>query len=127
MRIRIIAVLLVALTISGCSSTRAIMLENGASYPPTKHVQILTKAPTRTFKQIAMLEAKGPVNTPITDLLESLKQKAAAIGADAVIPTENTSTQTQPGFVYYPWVGGYQTIGGGIIPVVRGFAIKYTD
>jgi hypothetical protein len=103
------------------------MLEGGASYPPTNNVQILTQAPTRALKQIAMLEARGPVNTPITDLLESMKQKAEAIGADAVIPTKNASTQTQPGLMYNPWLGGYQTIGGGTIPIIRGVAIKYTD
>jgi hypothetical protein len=63
----------------------------------------------------------------ITDLLESMKQKAEAIGADAVIPTKNASTQTQPGLMYNPWLGGYQTIGGGTIPIIRGVAIKYTD
>ena len=103
------------------------MLESGVSYPPTQNVQLLTEAPTRDFKQIAMLEARGPLNTPLTDLLESMKQKSAAIGADAVLPTENASTQTQPGLMYNPWLGGYQTIGGGTIPIIRGFAIKYTN
>ena len=113
MKITNIAVLFVTLIISGCATTSAVMLESGVSYPPTKNVQILTQAPTRAFKQIAMLEARGPVNTPITDLLESMRQKGAAIGADAVIPTENASTQTQQGLMYNPWLGGYQTIGGG--------------
>jgi hypothetical protein len=103
------------------------MLESGVSYPPTQNVQILTQVPTRPFKQIAMLEARGPVNTPITDLLESMKQKAAAIGADAVIPTQDASTRQQQGLMYNPWLGGYQTIGGGTLPVIRGVAIKYTD
>ena len=119
--------LLAALVLSGCATTSAVMLESGVSYPPTQNVRILTQAPTRSFKQIAILEARGPVNTPMTDLLESMKQKAAAIGADAVIPTENASTQQQPGLMYNPWLGGYQTIGGGTIPVIRGVAIKYTD
>lgn len=127
MKITNIVVLLLALAITGCATTSAVMLEGGATYPPTSNVQILTQPPTRAFKQIAMLEARGPVNTPITDLLESMKQKAAAIGADAVIPTENASTQTQPGLMYNPWLGGYQTIGGGTIPIIRGVAIKYTD
>ena len=122
-----IAFIFSALILAGCATTSAVMLESGVTYPPTKNVEILTQAPTRPFKQIAMLEARGPVNTPITDLLESMKQKAAAIGADAVIPTENASTQTQPGLMYNPWLGGYQTIGGGTIPIIRGVAIKYTD
>lgn len=127
MKITNISMLLITLIIAGCATTSAVMLESGVSYPPTENVQILTETPKRAFKQIAMLEARGPVNTPITDLLESMRQKAAAIGADAVIPTENASTQTQPGLMYNPWLGGYQTIGGGTIPVIRGVAIKYTE
>ena len=119
--------LLVALVLSGCATTSAVMLESGVSYPPTQNVQILPQVSTRPFKQIAMLEARGPVNTPITDLLESMKQKAAAIGADAVIPTQDGSTRQQQGLMYNPWLGGYQTIGGGTLPVIRGVGIKYTD
>jgi hypothetical protein len=103
------------------------MLESGVTYPPTQNVQILTDVPTRPFKQIATLEARGPVNTPITDLWGSMREKAAAIGADAVIPTQDASTPQQQGLMYNPWLGGYQTIGGGTIPVIRGIAIKYKD
>jgi hypothetical protein len=122
-----IALLLVPLVLAGCATTSAVMLESGVTYPPTQNVQIITQAPTRPFKQIAMLEARGPVNTPVTDLLESMRQKAAAIGADAVIPTQDASTHQQQGLMYNPWLGGYQTIGGGTIPVIRGVAIKFTD
>lgn len=83
--------------------------------------------PERPFKQIAVLEATGPVNTPMTHLLESMKKKAMAVGADAVIPTENASQQQQQSLMYNPWLGGYQTIGGGTLPVIRGVAIKFTD
>jgi len=119
--------LLTALILAGCANTSAVMLESGVKYPPTQNVQILTQPPTRAFKQIAMLEARGPVNTPMTDLLESMKEKAAAIGADAVIPTQDASTRQQQALMYNPWLGGYQTIGGGTLPVIRGIAIKYTD
>lgn len=124
---RAVLLLVVAFVLCGCATTSAVMLDSGASYPPTKNVQILTQAPARPFKQIAMLEATGPVNTPLPDLLESMKQKAAAIGADAVIPTEDASTQQQQALMYNPWLGGYQTVGGGTVPVIRGIAIKYTN
>jgi hypothetical protein len=118
---------LAAFVLSGCATTSAVMLEGGITYPPTQNVQILTQVPTRPFKQIAILEARGPVKTPITELLDSMKQKSEAIGADAVIPTQDASSQQQQGLIYNPWLGGYQTIGGGTIPVIRGMAIKYTD
>ena len=124
---RTLTVLLMAFILSGCATTTAVMLESGVTYSPTQNVQILTEVPTRSFKQIAILEARGPVNTPITDLLESMRDKAAIIGADAVIPTQDASTHQQQGLMYNPWLGGYQTIGGGTIPVISGMAIKYKD
>lgn len=123
-----IALLIVAaIVLSGCATTSAVMLESGVSYPATKNVQILTEIPSRPFKKIALLETRGPVGTPITALLKSMKKKAAEIGADAVIPTQDASIHQQQGILYNPWLGGYQTIGGGTIPVIRGVAIKYTN
>ncbi len=124
-----LALLLAVLFLSSCATTTtsAVMFESGESYPPTKNVQILIQEPIQPFKQIALLEARGMLNTPIPDLLESMRKKAAAIGADAVIPIQYESTQQQQGIMYNPWLGGYQTIGGGTLPVIRGIAIKYTD
>ena len=120
-------VFLIGTILSGCAQTSAVMFDDSVKYPPTHNVQIMTEVPTKPFKQIALLEARGPVNTPITDLLESMRQKAASIGADAVIATQDASTQQQQGLMYNPWLGGYQTIGGGTLPVIRGVAIKFTD
>jgi hypothetical protein len=127
MRTTYLLALLLMLIIAGCTSTSAVMLEGGVNYPPTKNVQILTQPPTRPFKQIAILETSGDVGTPMTDLLKNMRQKAANIGADAVIPTKNVSRQTKTGVIYNPWLGGYQTIGGGTFPAIQGIAIKYTD
>lgn len=123
----IVAAFLAGAVLAGCAHTSAVMLEGGVVYPPTKSVLILTEVPSRPYKQIAMLEARGPVGTPMTDLLESMRQKAAEIGADAVLPTQDASTQHQTGLLYNPWLGGYQTIGGGTLPIIRGVAVKYSD
>lgn len=72
-----------------------------------------------------MLESTGPVGTPVTDILESMRQKAREIGADAVIPTHDVSQAQPQGLMYNPWLGGYQTLGGGVVPKVRGIAIKF--
>jgi hypothetical protein len=117
----IAVVILVGSVLSGCVQTSALMLDGGVSYPPTQKVQLLTQAPSRPFKPIAMLEARGPANTPITDLLEGMRQKAAEIGADAVMPTQDAK---QEGLMYNPWLGGYHTIS---IPIIRGVAVRYTD
>jgi hypothetical protein len=56
-----------------------------------------------------------------------MRKKAAAIGADAVIPTQDASERQQQSLLYNPWLGGYQTLGGGTVPIIRGIAIKYSD
>ena len=122
-----VVILFVTVILTGCAATSAVMLEGGATYPPTQNVQIITQTPNRPFKEIAILETRGPVNSPMPSLLENMKQKAAAIGADAVIPAEDLSMNQQQGLMYNPWLGGYQTIGGGTLPILRGVAIKFTD
>lgn len=119
--------LLAILLLSGCATTSAVMFESGITYPSTQNVQIMTQMPDRPFKQIAMLEARGPVNTALPDLLESMRQKGAEIGADAVIPTQDASTHQRKGLMYNPWLGGYHTIGGGTLPIIRGVAIRFVD
>ena len=53
-------------------------------YPPTFHVDVLRKAPSRRYKTFAVLECKpGPQSR--SEMLESLKKKAREIGADAII------------------------------------------
>jgi hypothetical protein len=61
----------------------------------------------------------------LSDLLESMRQKAREIGADAVIPTEAASQRQPQGLIYNPWLGDYQTLGGWVLPKIRGLAIKY--
>jgi hypothetical protein len=122
-----VVILLMTVILAGCAATSAVMLEGGATYAPTQNVQIITQTPNRPFKQIAMLETRGPVNTSMPSLLENMRQKAGTIGADAVIPTEDASMSQQQSLMYNPWLGGYQTIGGGTLPILRGVAIKFTD
>lgn len=113
--------------ISGCAQTSAVMLDSRKSYAPTSAVEILIEKPQRNHVVIAMLEATGPVGTPLTQLIESMRLKAQAVGADAVIPTENASRNVPQGIIFNQWLGGYQTIGGGNLPIIRGIAIKYED
>ena len=125
--IKLVSIILITALMAGCVNTSAVMLKSGESYAPTENVEILTQPPTRPYKEIAVIESRGPVNTPLPQLLENMKWKASKLGADAVIPTQDASTQQQQGVIYNPWLGGYQTIGGGTMPVIRGVAIKYTN
>lgn len=101
------------------------MVDGNKTYESVTNTQILMKHPDKPYKEIAVLESRGPVGTPLTDLLESMRKKGMAIGADAVIPAQDASEQAPQGLMYNPWLGGYQTLPGGRVPVIRGVAIKY--
>lgn len=118
------AVLLVGM-LSGCVSTSVVMTESGKTYPPAVHTQLLFKLPDRAYKQIAILESRGAVGTPLPDLLENMRQKGQEIGADAVLPVQDASQENPQGLIYNPLLRGYQTLPGGRVPIIRGIAIKY--
>lgn len=120
----VVASLLLAF-LAGCAQTSAVMTEGNKTYPSVTHTQILSELPDRPHNQIAILESRGQVGTPLTDLLASMRQKGMSIGADAVIPVQDASEQAPQGLMYNPWLGGYQTLPGGRIPVLRGVAIKF--
>lgn len=121
----VIFALLISVLLSACAQTSAIMLDNTATYPPSDKVEILMTPPSRPYAEIAVLETAAPVGTPLTDLLENMRQKAKALGADAVIPTQDASERTPQQLFFNPWLGGYQTLGGQTAPRIRGLAIKY--
>ncbi len=54
-------------------------------FPPTFHVDVLSKAPSRRYKTFAVLECKPGPNSNPEVMLEGLKKKAREIGADAII------------------------------------------
>ena len=121
---RAFALITLLLVIDGCSTTRVVMLYESANYPPTTNVAILSAAPDRPCKAIAILETTGPANTPLPDLLESMRQKAKDIGADAIIPTQEASQRQVRSNLYLPWVSEGQSADS-VVPKIRGIAIKY--
>ena len=54
-------------------------------YPPTFHVDVLKKAPSRRYKTFAVLECKPGPQSRSEMMLAGLKRKAREIGADAII------------------------------------------
>ena len=112
------------LVICGCTTTSVVMLYEADKYPRTTNVAILSAAPDRPCKAIAILEATGPANTSLPDLLESMRKKAKDIGADAIMPTQDVSQRQAQGHPYDPWLGEYRAISD-VVPKIRGVAIKY--
>jgi hypothetical protein len=94
--------------LAGCIQTQVTMLDFAAKYPPARGVEVLYQEPHRPFKSFAVVEAEGSASE--TQLLESLREKAKALGADAIIvlpPRQKEGT------------------GGLLFPILKGIAIKY--
>jgi hypothetical protein len=54
-------------------------------YPPTLQVDVLGKAPARSYKSFAVLECQPAPHAKPGEMVERLKGKAREIGADAII------------------------------------------
>ena len=121
---RTVALFTLLLVIDGCTTTRVVMLYESDQYPATRSVDILSAAPDKPCKAIALLESTGPSNTSLVDLLESMRQKAKDIGADAIIPTQGASQKQVQGHLYVPWLGEDQATSS-VVLKIRGVAIKY--
>jgi hypothetical protein len=75
-----------------CMSPRQMDLSSyshlmGIKYPPTHSVEVLNSPPSRPYQAFAVLESPVPYASETYDpaLLEDFKNKARAIGADAII------------------------------------------
>lgn len=121
----VLLLILFSIFISGCVTTSVLLLDESKQYPPSQFVAILYEHPSEPYIVIAQLETRGAVGTSLPQILQSMRDEAKTIGADAIIPTEDVSEQQQMGLMYNPWLGGYQTLPGGKVPVIRGQAIKY--
>lgn len=145
--IRLTVLLLCAALVAACASvaTRVVRLNPAVEYPPTSNVEVLFELPSRPYLQIAMLEAEGQFGTSEIELLEDMRQRAQALGADAIVRTESARWYSPPIAVYDPWYdpffyprryyggfwpygppyGDYRVVGGGYYYTAKATAIKY--
>ena len=114
------------LFILGCAQTSVLLMDESKKYAPSDDVKILEQAPSVQYMTIAILETRGSVGYNIVDLLSQARDEARKIGADAIIPFEERQEYQQQQLFYNPWLSGYQTIGGGNIPIVKCYAIIFT-
>lgn len=119
---------LVVIVVAGCATTTMVMVDETLKFPPTSNVEILQSPPDRPYKVIAILETRGTGDHTLPDLIESMREKAKEIGADAIL-FQDVSEKTSGGFfmMFNPALGGYQAFGSGGSkrPIIRGMAIKY--
>jgi septal ring-binding cell division protein DamX len=99
---------------AGCAKNNVIVKDTAKVYPATDSVEILYATPQRSYERIATVEAVGAVNSTLTGdrtaLLKQLGNKAKAIGADAVIITDEKANVGSSTVTY----------------VLTGTAIKYS-
>ncbi|MFQ5487284.1 MAG: hypothetical protein ACE5ET_02415 [Gammaproteobacteria bacterium] len=88
-------------------------------------VAVLLQDPQRPYVAIANLEARGASDTPLAELLEDMRSQARKLGADAILPQERRFSTL--GLDNNPWVGGYEKTPQGSVPVVYGYAIKFSN
>lgn len=137
---------------AGCStvSTQIVELNPTQKYPPTQSVEVLLQKPTRPHTEIALIESRGESEA---ELLNDAREKAKALGADAIVKLETERIYHEPVPVYdpwfdpfywphyrwpyyrwpygplgYPWAPGpYRYVGGGFSYVLKTSAIRYND
>jgi hypothetical protein len=144
-RIRIhVLSLAAALLVSACAAvtTHVVPLNPAVQYPPTQNIEVLLQKPQRPHVEIALLESHGDSEA---ELLNDAREKAKALGADAIVRLETERLYHPPVAVYDPWYdpfyygfrhyrpfpyypdpwGPYRVVGGGYSYVLKSVAIKY--
>src|SRR5687768_17395748 len=93
---------LAVLAFSGCASvsTQIVELNPAQKYPPTQSVEVLLQKPTRPHTEIALIESRGGSEA---ELLNDAREKAKALGADAIVKLETERIYHEPVAVYDPW------------------------
>ena len=93
--------LLPALFLGACAAvlTHVVPLNPAQTFPPTQFVEVLLEKPTRAYVEIALIESHGDSEA---QLLNDAREKAAAIGADAIIRVQTERIFHEPVAVYDP-------------------------
>ncbi len=118
-------ILLAAVLLSACTRTDAVRMNDSSRYAPSQYVDVLNEPPSQPYEVISLLESRGAIGQSLPALLESMRDRAKGLGADAIIPTEKRSEYQAPGFIYNSLIGGYISLPGGEVPILRGYAIIY--
>lgn len=128
MRKELLFILVGLLFLSSCTSTHVYLMDPSVKYNPTTHVELYSEPPQKPYKKIATIETKVtsgvlsfksspndpgvPIHTFDKDLPESIKIKAAEVGADGVIITGKSS---------------YNYGNNSNSRIIHGIAIKFID
>src|SRR5215210_183571 len=99
----VLSLLLLALGACASVKTQVVPLVPMQHYPPTQSVEVFLQKPARPYTEIALVESQGEVGASEADLLNDAREKARALGADAIVKLETERIYHQPVAVYDPW------------------------
>ena len=133
------------LLLAACASvsTHVVELDPAQKYPPTASAEVLLQKPARPHVEIALIEASGGSEA---EMLNDARERAKALGADAIVKTESERLYHAPVAIYDPWPdafwyapyryrhfpphmypwGTYRVVGGGYSYLLKVVAIRYT-
>jgi len=116
----------VLLSVGACASGPEVHVQSLTQqhYPPTNLVEVLSAAPVKPYAEIARIRIQGSAGESSAQLLAALQAKAGALGADAIVIKDESST-LPPTVSYNPSGGQYTTVPGQTIPAYSALAIRY--
>ncbi len=123
---RMLALVFLSLYVLSCTSSGVILLDPSKTYPPTTNVELLLVEPTRTYEIIAIINAAGSIYNTEAQIMESAREKAKEIGANALFIASNQQRVQAPQQVTN-FDGSPLTIPGGYTTQIKILAIRYTD
>lgn len=89
MKLNYIAVLLMAGILSGCAVVDVTKTAKGFYEPtPASELEILKTRPQRSYEELGTVTASGFETTETAKMHNAIRTKASALGANAVILTE---------------------------------------
>jgi len=128
---RLSLLLWVAAMVQACALTSAVMVDPAEKLPPNPDAKILFEIPERAFRVIAFVDASesscGPSLSWQACYYERLREKAAEIGADAVIPKETGIEYSSGSLILVPSAGLAMASQRETRYVKQGYAIKFTS
>ena len=94
------------------------------TYAPTQLVEVLDAPPKRAYTEIGVIDAPGEPGALRAQVIAQVRDKAAQLGADAVI-LQDVSRTMPASQRLNPTTGQYEATGGLLVPAYKGIAIKY--
>lgn len=115
-----------AVVLTGCAAQQQVAVEPETTsvFAPTTLVQVLQQFPSQPYWRIAKLDATGVAGTPSAQLLALLQERAARLGADAIV-VEDLSTREGSTLQFNPSGGQFSTSSGAVVPHFRAYAIRF--